>query len=345
MTSFRIALVGLGRISIRHIEAIDELNPQAKIVAVAELNETRLESRNLKDVNLYSSVEDMMSNEREIDLVSILTESGSHFQIANEILSWGKPVLIEKPMTLSLSDGKWLAEAFESLKVPLFVVKQNRLNPPIQKLLTLVREEKLGKLIFTSASVLWSRNKEYYLSDPWRLRRDLDGGVIWNQASHYVDLVSLIAGPIQSVFAYGMNYLSPAETEDTVFVVMKSVGGQIASLQATTTVRPKNFEGSITVSGDKGLVRVGGHALNEISGSSFGLEISDFDPASAVDESQVYGRSHAKLYQEVISDLLGGPRSQFRALDNLQVLALMEAIHKSIDESREVHVSEVWESL
>ena len=345
MKSFRVALVGLGRISMRHIEALGELHIDAKIVAVAEIDEARLESAPLMEVNRYSSLDEMMINEHQVDLVSVLTESGSHYQIAKELLKWGKPVLIEKPMTLSLREGKELVEAYENSKVPLFIVKQNRLNPPIDQLLTLVRDGELGELIFVTASVLWSRNREYYLSDPWRLRRDLDGGVIWNQASHYVDLVTLIAGPIQSVFAFGANYLSPADTEDTVFALMKSAGGQLVSLEATTTVRPRNFEGSITVSGDKGLVRVGGHALNVISGSTLSLKTNEHGDVPTIDQSQVYGRSHSKLYMDVFSDLSGETRSQFRALDNLQVLAVMEGIHKSIDEAREVYISEVWGSI
>jgi predicted dehydrogenase len=336
--------VGLGRISKRHIESLGELFGKAKLVAAAEVIEVKRTAADLGAERVYASASEMLENHPELDLVSILTESGSHYSIAMEILGWGKPVLIEKPLALSIKDATSLVDAYSSARVPLFVVKQNRLNPPIQELFRLIEDKSLGNLTFVSASVMWARDSQYYLQDKWRLSRQLDGGVVWNQASHYVDLLSLVLGDVSSVFAYGANFLSPAETEDTVFALLKSSSGQLGSLQATTTIRPKNFEGSITASGDKGLVRVGGHALNEFSGST----IDGFDfttsPAESQDKSQVYGQSHARLYMEIAEDLGGGKPSQFRASESLQVIAVMEAIHKSIDEGREIQLSEVWSS-
>jgi predicted dehydrogenase len=272
-----------------------------------------------------------------------LTESGSHKDLSLELLQYGKPVLVEKPLTLSVRDANELVDAFNKLEIPLFVVKQNRLNPPVARAFSDLKKGLLGELIFASATVLWARHPEYYLADTWRLTRDQDGGVVWNQASHYVDLLVQALGTVESVFAYGANFLSPAETEDTVFAVLKSKSGAIGSLQATTTIRPKNFEGSLILSGDGGLVKVGGHALNEtVAATNTALEVDK--EALESDSAEVYGKSHSRLYLDIFEDLEGKRDSGFRAADAIQVVAVMEAIHLSINTKSEVLVREILES-
>lgn len=340
----RIGLVGAGRISARHIEALSELEGLAQFAAVAEPKRQRLDELARHNVGRYSHLSEMMRNDSDLDLITVLTESGKHKDIALELLPWGKPVLIEKPLTLSMVDARELTEKFADAGVPLFIVKQNRLNPPIAQLVADVQGGRLGKLVLASACVLWSRDRDYYLADEWRLSKKMDGGVVWNQASHYVDLLIQVLGSIESVFAYGDNFLSPAETEDTVFAVMRSSSGAMGSLQATTTIRPKNFEGSITVSGDLGLVKVGGHALNELVFSTLREKDKPEARVEVVDESKVYGQSHSLLYKDIIADLSGEHISRFRAINGLDVVAVIEAIHLSISENREVFLSEIMEA-
>jgi len=336
-----VGLVGAGRISSRHIEALAELPGLAELTAVAELKAERLSAVNERGVSHYSDVSEMMEAHSDLDLVSVLTESGNHKDVALQLLRWRTPVLIEKPLTLSVVDAKELTGKFAEVGVPLFVVKQNRLNPPVAELLLDIKAGRLGKIMLASASVLWSRSADYYFADEWRLSREMDGGVVWNQASHYVDLLVQVLGGVESVFAYGDNFLSPAQTEDTVFAVMRSSSGAMGSLQATTTVRPANYEGSLTVSGDLGLVKVGGHALNEVIASTIGRADAPGLQKEKIDSNQVYGKSHARLYEDIFSDLNGGPRSSFRAIEGLTVVAVIEAIHLSIAEKREVYLSEV----
>jgi predicted dehydrogenase len=283
-----------------------------------------------------------MLHERDLDLVSVLVESGRHMDVALQILEWKVPVLIEKPLTLSTRDASELCDAYEKSGVPLFIVKQNRLNPPVVKLLQMVKERAFGQLTFASASVLWCRTPDYYLQDAWRLSRGLDGGVVWNQASHYVDLLVQVLGEIESVFAYGKNFLSPAETEDTVFALLKSKNNVIGSLQATTTIRPKNFEGSITVAGESGLIRIGGHALNKLEANTFDDSlVQKMGQDSYENLDNVYGSSHTLLYEELISDIKGERTSQFHAKNSISVVSVMEAIHLSISEKREVRLEEL----
>jgi UDP-N-acetyl-2-amino-2-deoxyglucuronate dehydrogenase len=337
----KIGLIGNGRIAKRHLEAISEM-PGVEVVGVVE----RDESRRTTDVEsfggaFFESVESLMSEHPNLSLLSILVESGSHKDVAMSVLKFGVPVLVEKPLALSFSDAATMVRAYEECGVPLFVVKQNRLNLAVRRALSAVQSSELGRVTTVIASVLWCRDSNYYLSDAWRIKRELDGGVVWNQASHYVDLIVQVLGNLKSVMAYGNNFLSPAEAEDTVFAIFSGESGSIGSLQATTTIRPRNFEGSLTISGEKGLIRVGGHALNEITGSTLQLlEVKDIDYEGDV-AHEVYGKSHSALYAEVIRDVQGGSPSQFRASLGLHVVAVLEAIELSVLQGREVFIDEV----
>ena len=336
----KVAFVGCGRISERHYEAVRELD-QVDLVAVCDPRfERAVNLGNKANCPSFTGLQQMLLEIPNIDLLVVMVESGKHFDVAMELLPHEIPVLIEKPLTLQFDSARKLVQAYHEANVPLFVVKQNRLNPPVVDALEGLKSGRSGSVLSLNASVLWCRPAEYYLQDEWRLLRNQDGGVLWNQASHYVDLVSLILGEVTSVFAFGENYLSPAETEDTVHAVLRSKSGAIASIQASTCARPKNFEGNITIVAENEVVKIGGHALNTLQRSTE----SDLTLRKEVlsdQENGVYGKGHAGVYQSIIFDIQGGGASQFRAQHGLQVVALMEAIHLSISEGREVQLAEI----
>ncbi len=336
----KVAFVGCGRISERHYEAVKELH-NVELVAVCDPRADRAINLGKKaNCQSFASFEQMILEVRDIDLLVVLAESGKHFETAMELLPHKIPVLVEKPLTLQFDSARKLVQAYRDSNVPLFVVKQNRLNPPVVEVLENLRSGSTGKVLSLNASVLWCRPAEYYLQDEWRLLRDQDGGVLWNQASHYVDLVSLILGEVTSVFAFGENYLSPAETEDTVHVVLRAKSGAIGSIQASTCARPRNFEGTVTVVAENEVLKIGGHALNTLERSTLPAPITPKE-VPLNQENGVYGKGHAGVYKSILSDMDGGEASQFRAEQGLQVVALMEAIHLSISEAREVRLSEI----
>lgn len=331
----KIALIGIGRIASRHLDAI-KTNPSLDLVAIVETDEEKRKQANQVCANVFGSIAELKhAKDLEIDLVTITVESGNHFKIASEVLEMRLPVLLEKPLTTTFTDAVNLVSNFQDAGVPLFVVKQNRLNPPVQRLIQAIRKGELGDVLFMNASVIWCRTDDYYRQDDgWRLSREMDGGVVWNQASHYVDLLSHIMGPALSVFSYGDNFCSPAETEDTVISVVRFSSRALATFQATTIARPQNFEGRITVVGTKGSVTVGGHALNTIVNSS----VASLEAGIALDSApqDVYGHGHQGVYQEVLDDLDGSKKSQFRAKDNLETMWLLEAIDESVQSGSEV---------
>lgn len=334
----KVGLLGAGRISRRHYEALQELQGLgiAQVGAVCDTDFERTEG--FGSAERFGKLPEMLAARPDLDLISVLTPSGNHHEHALETMSAGFPTLVEKPFTLSFEKAKELVRISEDQNLPLFVVKQNRLNDSIIQLLSSIESGELGEICFAAANVLWSRDHNYYTAEPWRLSRSSDGGVVWNQASHYVDLLVQVLGPFETVFAHGANFLSPADTEDTVFATIKSRAGSIGSLNATTTIRPSNYEGSLTVSGTKGLWKVGGHALNKVI-------VLDSEPVVNNDYSthslDVYGKSHSRVYAEVFADISGVTTSQFRASGALDTMRALEAISISVQEQRLVHADEV----
>ena len=341
MIEFRIGIIGLGRISTKHFQAIAKLDSRARVVAVADLKVDRLYGLG-PDVRLYESGQKLIEFETEIDLLVILTDSGSHYELCRAAISMKTPVLVEKPLALSFGEAKWLVESYERAQIPLFVVKQNRLNPAVRSMFSELESGSIGKVNMVLSNVLWCRTPEYYLADPWRMSKETDGGVIWNQASHYVDLITLILGSVEEVYAVGQNYLSPADSFDSVSVIMKGESGAVGNLVATTSVRPRNFEGSVTVIGEFGLLRVDGHALNKFSNSNSPSTVNPNLELSEDRASDVYGESHSLVYESLFNHLRDGMTSEFTARNTLSGVKLMEAIDESIYSGKPVGIAQ-WQ--
>jgi UDP-N-acetyl-2-amino-2-deoxyglucuronate dehydrogenase len=338
-----VAVIGLGRISDRHFAAINDPETPTRLVAVCDTLHSVAEQVGLaQGVDHFTSIDDMLREHPNIGLIVICTPSGSHYQIAMDLIPSRIPLLIEKPLTLSTRQALDLVGSSGAMGVPVFVVKQNRLNPPVLEARRRLDSGELGRLLSAVANVTWCRPVEYYLQDPWRLTREMDGGVVWNQASHYVDLLVNLLDPIVSVDAMGANFLSPSEAEDTVHAVMQSSTGQIATLIATTTARPRNFEGSLTLVSESGVLKVGGHALNELEADSTrSTLVEEQNLGQERDVDSVYGNGHIGVYQQVTRDLLQGVESEFRSERGIPTVALIEAIHLSIEHGRRVFLEEV----
>jgi UDP-N-acetyl-2-amino-2-deoxyglucuronate dehydrogenase len=338
-----VAVIGAGRISERHFSAIGDPENGTRLIAICDIRAEVAQRVGLAlGVSYFTSVDEMLAAHPNIGLVAVCTPSGTHFEIGMKLVNSGVTVLMEKPLTLSTQEAVELISSSKSRGVPVFVVKQNRLNPPVVEVRRRLESGALGKLLSATASVIWCRPAEYYLQDPWRLSRELDGGVVWNQASHYVDLLVNLLDPIVSVDAMGENFLSPSEAEDTVHAVMQSASGQIATLVATTTARPKNFEGSLTLVTEGGILKIGGHALNDLVANSTGKPLDlQTSMSGASDVDFVYGNGHSGVYQAVVRDLVNGEECEFRAERGLETVALIEAIHVSIAEGRRVSLDKV----
>lgn len=338
----RIALVGCGRISKRHCELLGGNMVQgATLASVCDITPEKAHKTG-KDWNVpaYTDMHTMMRHEKNnIDVVAILTESGNHARHCLELASYGKHIIVEKPMALTLEDADNMIRACDTAGVKLFIVKQNRFNVPVQKLRDAMDKGRFGKLVMGTVRVRWCRPQSYYDQDPWRGTWAMDGGVLTNQASHHVDLLEWMMGDVASVFAKSTTALAEIEAEDTAVVLLRFKNGALGVIEATTATRPKDLEGSISVLGEKGSVVIGGFAVNKMETWNFSPAVPE-DPEVlekySVNPPDVYGFGHKSYYEHIVQCIENNTKQLVDGLEGRRSLELIMAIYESIETGKEV---------
>ena len=300
----KFALIGCGRIARRHSDLLG--NGQisgASLVAVCDKIKERAEVIGKKfEVPSFEDMHEMMIS-IEIDVVVVLTESGNHAENVLDLAKYGKHIIVEKPMALSLENADDMIRVCDEAGCRLFVVKQNRFNVPVVKLKDALDAGRFGKLVMGTVRVRWCRTQAYYDQDSWRGTWSMDGGVLTNQASHHVDLLEWMMGEVVSVFAMSTTALVQIEAEDTAVVALKFKNGALGVIEATTAARPKDLEGSISILGERGTVEIGGFAVNKMKTWNFTEEIpgdSEVLEKYSVNPPSVYGFGHQSYYEHVV---------------------------------------------
>lgn len=330
------ALLGCGRIAQRYSDIFaSEYLVNARLVAACDLVPERagkLAQRHR--IPAYTDFRRMMEERRgEIDVVCILTESGHHARHAVELAPYGKHLVVEKPMALTLDDADRMIAACDAAGIKLFIVKQNRYNLPVRKLREALDKGRFGKLVMGTTRVRWCRRQDYYDQDAWRGTWALDGGVFANQASHHVDLLQWCLGRPISVFASGRAALAKIEAEDTGAAIITFANGALGIVEATTATRPADIEGSVSILGEKGTVEIGGFAANEIKIWRFQEQLaSDDEVITRFRENppNVYGFGHIAYLEHVIDAIMNGAPSLVDGLEGRKSLELVTAIYESL---------------
>ncbi|MGH7561178.1 MAG: Gfo/Idh/MocA family protein [Gemmatimonadales bacterium] len=334
----RFALVGCGRISGNHVEAIAAHGADAELVAVADLDPAALARATAQTgAPGFPSLEALLAG-TEPDVVILATPSGLHAAQAIRCAKAGRHVMTEKPMATRWQDGKSMVQACDDAGVYLFVVKQNRRNPTLQLLKRAVLEDRFGPMYMVTVNVFWSRPQSYYDSADWRGTWEFDGGAFMNQASHYVDLLDWLVGPVESVQAYTATLGRHIEVEDTGVLALRWRGGTLGSVNVTMLTYPKNLEGSITILGERGSVRVGGVAVNRIDHWEFDQphpmdaerERTSYEPSS------VYGHGHKRYYANILQVLRGEAAPDTDGREGLHSLEILIATYLSARDGRRV---------
>ncbi len=336
----RFALLGCGRIANNHFEAIRTHGDRAELVAVADTDPAALAAAVAKTgAQGFNSLTAMLAGARA-DCIVLTTPSGLHPQQAAEAARAGIDVMTEKPMATRWTDGLAMVRACDEAGVRLFVVKQNRHNRTLQLLKQAVEQGRFGRIYMVNLNVFWTRPQSYYDSAAWRGTWEFDGGALMNQASHYVDLLDWICGPVESVMAYTGTLARSIEVEDTAVAALKWRTGAMGSINVTMLTYPKNLEGSITILGEKGSVRVGGVAVNEIKLWQFEQPHemdSQIGDASYLTTS-VYGFGHPLYYDNVISTLRGEAQPETDGREGLKSLELLIAMYLSARDGKRVNL-------
>jgi len=311
-----------------------------KLAAVADIDAERARAAGeAHGVPWYPSLNEMLAA-GDFDIVSICTPSGVHSANGVAAAAARKHVVCEKPMSLSLDQADALVQACDAAGVHLFVVKQNRLNPPIQLLKRAVDKGRFGRIYLANVTVRWQRPQEYYDAEPWRGTWEFDGGAIMNQASHYVDLIQWLVGPVESVVAKTATQARRIEAEDSGIGILKFRSGALGVIEVNVLTYPRNLEGSITILGEKGSVKIGGTAVNRVEHWTF-ADYDDDDKqveGANTNPPNVYGFGHEGYYRNVLAVLRGQAKPETDGRAGRKSLELILGIYESAKTGRDVPI-------
>jgi UDP-N-acetyl-2-amino-2-deoxyglucuronate dehydrogenase len=339
----RFALVGCGRIAANHLDSLARHAERAELVAVCDSDPAALAAAVTRTgAQGFAQYAQMLAQAGSlgVDCVVLATPSGLHARQVTEAAQAGLHVMTEKPMATRWADGLAMVRACDEARVRLFVVKQNRRNRTLLLLRQAIQAGRFGRIYMVTVNVFWSRPQSYYDSAAWRGTWEFDGGAFMNQASHYIDLLDWMVGPVESVMAYTGTLARDIEVEDTGVAALRWRSGAMGSVNVTMLTHPKNLEGSITILGENGSVRVGGVAVNKIEHWAFaqphemdaGLDDASYQTTS------VYGFGHPLYYDNVIRTLRGECEPETDGREGLKTLELLIAMYLSARDGKRVNL-------
>ena len=320
----KVAIVGIGAIANRHIEAISCHSSFIEIESICDLNNEALKRRceNL-NVKGYANLEDLLSSSKA-DFIVLCTPNGLHAQQSILSAKAGFNVITEKPMSLSLKDAIEMNEVFKTLNKKLFVIKQVRLLKRISLIKEAIEKNHFGRIYLSNINLFWSRPQSFYDENNWRGTEKLDGGTLYNQAIHYIDLMVWLLGEVSRVHCFSSTLARDIEVEDTAVLNLDFKNGAKGSINATTLTYPKNLECSFTILGEKGTVKIGGSALDII-------DTWDFENSFAKDKvfEDKDGFHHKNFYKGLIDDQNGLKKLNLTGDDSLETIKVIEAALQS----------------
>jgi predicted dehydrogenase len=336
MSKIKFGIVGCGHIGKRHASMV-ELNPECELIAMSDRSDK--DSLGLGEFNVpfYDSLEAMLDAEPSIEIVCICTPNGFHSQQARTCLDAKKHVVVEKPMGLSRNNCEELIFKALNVSKSIFCVMQNRYSPPSVWLKEMISEKRLGDIYNVQVNCYWNRDDRYYFKNgekhPWKGTNDLDGGTLFTQFSHFIDLMYWIFGDITDIQGQFQNHSHKhsIEFEDTGMVSFKFVNGGIGSLNYSTAVWDSNLESSITVMGETGTVKVGGQYMNEVEMCNVkDYKFEELPPSNPANDYGTYkgsANNHPYVFENVVDVIKGRKPISTNALEGMKVVDIIERIY------------------
>ena len=332
----KFALIGCGRIAVNHIKAV--VNNNLDMVAVCDVDLSHVDilfekTGYSKSVERYTDYKKMLKEHPEINLVAIATESGIHAEIALYCIDKGVNVIIEKPMAMSMADAEEIVRRSEEKNVKVSVCHQNRFNIAVQQMRHALEAGRFGKISHGSINVRWNRNRDYYDQAPWRGKWASDGGCLFNQCIHGIDLLRWMMGDeVEEVYGVTkQQYHHYLECEDIGMAVVKFKNGAVGTIEGTVNVYPKNLEETLYLFGETGTVKIGGKSTNNIDVWDFADESAEDQKNKGLQEqtSNVYGNGHTSLYADVIEAIKKDRKPYIDAVAGRNAVEMILAIYKS----------------
>ena len=334
MKEVRFAILGCGRIAQRHAKHIENTTGAALVATCDIIPERAEQMATTYNVKAHATLAELLADE-QIDMVSVCSPNGLHAAHSIAALQAGKHVLCEKPMAISVYDCGEMIKAAEKANRRLFVIKQNRYNPPVEAVKQAIEQGHMGRINSVQLSCFWNRNEDYY-KNSWKGTKDLDGGTLYTQFSHFVDLLYYLIGDVREVQAFGANYCHQGqiEFEDTGAVILRFHNGAIGTINYTVNSYGGNMEGSLTLFGDKGTVKIGGQYLNELEYQRFeGFKIEHLPEGNSANNYGQYKGSmsnHDHVYRNVVDVLLNGGQITTNMFEGLKTVEIIDEIYQHI---------------
>lgn len=329
----KFGIIGCGRIATRHAGHISRLG---ELIAVCDTNEGRAEAlANDHQAKVYFDIQHLLNAHPEIDVISVCTPNGLHAEHTIKALKAGFHVLCEKPMAISLFDCGEMIKAAEHANKRLFIVKQNRFNPAVSEVKKVLDAGRIGKILSVQLNCFWNRNFNYYQNSDWKGTKNMDGGTLYTQFSHFIDLLYWMIGDVESTQAIIANFTHEniIEFEDSGVVSLKFLSGAIGSINYTVNSFGKNMEGSLTIFGEKGTIKIGGQYLNKLEYQNIEDyeigELPEGNPANEYGDYQGSMSNHDKVYENVIEVLRNGGEIATNGFEGLKTVEIIDKIYKA----------------
>ncbi|TFD95753.1 Gfo/Idh/MocA family protein [Jeotgalibacillus sp. R-1-5s-1] len=339
------AVVGIGHISAKHIQAIQNADG-ANLYAICDTNEDRLKSVEIDNIVKHTDLEKLLTEHPEIDVVNICVPSGLHKTLAEIAAKHKKHIVLEKPMALTAAESREVMEAADQNGVKLAVVHPNRFRPAIRTLREKFDKGSFGKVSHANATVRWNRNQEYYDQAPWRGTKKYDGGVLMNQAIHNLDLLLWFMGPVESVKGMAATRLRKIETEDVAGALVTFESGAVAIIEAATTIYPSNLEESLSIFGETGTAKISGR--NALHIDTWDFADSDENEkqrlSDEINENPMGKPGHDWIIQDMVEAINENREPIVNGQDGLAPVELIEAILQSAETGKEIFLSKEKQS-
>lgn len=340
MNKLNYALIGCGRIATNHIKAVINNRDDINLVAVCDILPTAMENLLKKhdlekdqSIKRFTDYKEMVAEYPDLDLVAIATESGVHADITLYCIDHNINVIVEKPMTMSMDDAEEIVRRSAEKGVKVSVCHQNRFNVAIQEMRRALEKGRFGRISHGSINVRWNRGKQYYDQAPWRGKWESDGGCLFNQCIHGIDLLRWMMGDeVEEVYGVTrQQFHDYLEAEDIGMAVVKFKNGAIGTIEGTVNVYPRNLEETLYMFGEKGTVKIGGTSTNNIDVWNFADENEEDSKNKGLQEatSNVYGNGHTSLYADVIDAVRNDRKPYIDAIAGRNAVEMILAIYKS----------------
>lgn len=327
--TLQVAIIGCGRVAGHHARAISA-HPQLRLAAICDLQPQRMQAMPAAgEAAQFTNYHDMLRRHPEIDVVTVVTPSGMHFEHAlDAVRSYAKHVVIEKPVVMRLEDGAALSGAAAQAAVHIFPVHQYRFNRCVQRIRRALRDGELGEVALATVRQRWCRTQQYYDRDPWRGTFALDGGCCTNQGIHHLDLLRYLAGEIKRVNAVMKTFNAAIEVEDTVTATLEFASGGLGVLEITTAARPRDYESSLSIVGTLGTAMLGGWATDKLL--TFSPQPAD-ETAFSDSFPDAYGFGHNDIYRGVYDTVTGSGHPAVEFADAMRTVQLLHAVYASAE--------------